>query len=121
VSRVLPGRLVRRRADHQRSRHGRAMSRPSTSFLGGRSQDVDETSMSCARPGMTMNSTPRGGVSVFWKAVLREVLRGAINLNPIVLRLFEDRYHGARVFRVCHRADGNGDQRGHVAEFPVDG
>ena len=49
-----------------------------------------------------------------------EVLHGTINSNPIMFRLFENRYHGGRVFWFCHRADGDGDQRGQIAEFPVD-
>jgi hypothetical protein len=40
------GEFAKRRADHQRRRHGRAKSRPSTSFPG-RGQDVDART----RPG----------------------------------------------------------------------
>src|SRR4051812_34976558 len=38
-----------------------------------------------------------------------------------MFRLFENRYDGPWVFRVGHRADSDGDQCGHAAEFPVDG
>jgi len=51
---------------------------------------------------------------------LQEVLNGTINLNPVMFRLFENRYDGRRVSWVCHRADGYSDQRGQIAEFPVD-
>jgi hypothetical protein len=57
---------------------------------------------------------------MFWEAALPEVLHGTINLNPIMFRLFENRYDGGWVFWFCHRADCNGDQRGQIAEFPVD-
>jgi hypothetical protein len=52
---------------------------------------------------------------------LLEVLHGTTNLNPIMFRLFENRYDGAWVFWFCHCADCDGDQRGQLAEFPVDG
>jgi hypothetical protein len=69
-------------------------------------------------PPLALNQRQVGGVSVciFWKAALPEVLHGTINLNPIMFRLFENRYDGGWVFWFCHRADCNGDgQRQEMA------
>ena len=64
--------------------------------------------------GKVLDTRFFGGVSVriFWEAALPEVLHGTINLNPIMFRLFENRYDGGWVLWFCHRADCNGDQRG---------
>jgi hypothetical protein len=48
------------------------------------------------------------------------MLNGTINMNPIMFRLLFNWYDRGWVFWICHRADCNADQRGQIAEFPVD-
>jgi hypothetical protein len=60
-------------------------------------------------------------VRIFWRAASLEVLNGrAVNLNPSMFRLLENRSDGGWVFWVCQRANGNTNQRGEVVGFPID-
>src|SRR5579862_2203293 len=63
-----------------------------------------------------------GAVSVwiFRVVVFLEMLDGALDLNPVMFRLLENRYDGGGVFRICHRADCNTDHRRQAGDFPID-
>jgi hypothetical protein len=67
------GEFAKRRADHQRRRHGRAKSRPSTSFPG-RGQDVDART----RPGMAINSM----FVIPERDLVRAAMRNCASENP---------------------------------------
>jgi hypothetical protein len=73
-----------------------------------------------AMASFVVSAIRNGGSRSAVQAALLEVFDGAINLNPIMFRLFKNRSDGGREFWVRQRADRNADQRRQVVGSPID-
>jgi hypothetical protein len=64
------------------------------------------------RPPQFARKPDRISACIFCHAALREVPHGAVNLHPMVFRLFKNRSDRRRVIRVGQRANGDADEAG---------